>query len=716
MRKLAFFIFLISFIFSCKTKQVSLDLGETDTYLNVDEEMLDLNSEAWPPADSLISWIGSSSFCYHDLPSNHKWENLGPFTSVNSRMQNQGRIQSITVHPKNKSNIIIGSVNGGVWKTMDGGLNWHNTTDDEGFSLIGVHDIVRHPNDPDILYAVTAVALGIWNKPSRNYGIGLIFSTDGGESWKISGLKKNFGGWQSHLNALVIDPRSTMDSTIIYAAGPRGVYVYRGSHIPSGEWEEIAKDLKYYSLKSHHGAANYHDIEITKRGIVYFANMFGVFEYDGKGEPKRLDHLPVPDAHYLGEKHSECAHDKPETAFYDIAINKLDEITIVANHSYYRKMGNICKMKSKPYYITQSFDLGKTWSPLVASRTSGYKIPNIAVSPYNSKILYTEGSNRMMYKSINGGITFRRMKQIRNHVDVRDLEMYSGKYGDTLGVFDELYVATDGGISVTKEDEQWHDITGQGICNTNFFGLDVFEEDTSYIVLGAQDGNQNFYSKGQWFTTQPGGDNGDCSIDPKDKLNVLQSANGSVYTTKFSGTRVRARSRHRAIKGYQLFPIVRNPSNSNQIFIGGNSISYSADNGIHWEVILKDRLPHPKKMVTSIAISKADSNTVYYTIDGYFYDKKYPANDKRNIGGIYKLTRENNDWSIIDISNNLKSKCKDDICGLPHILYSVAVSPTDKNHLIAGYNGFSRKRKIFESLDGGRIMDKHYKLFTQCTH
>jgi len=42
---------------------------------------------------------------------------------------NGGAVSAILPHPTNSSVIWIGSVNGGVWKTEDGGINWRPLTD-----------------------------------------------------------------------------------------------------------------------------------------------------------------------------------------------------------------------------------------------------------------------------------------------------------------------------------------------------------------------------------------------------------------------------------------------------------------------------------------------------------------------------------------------------------------------------------------------------------
>jgi len=101
-----------------------------------------------------------------DVDEAIEWRNLGPFNSDNTTgqsnncdgqllTQNQGRLDAISVHPDDPNRILVGGANGGIWRTEDGGGNWRNVTVEEGFTIVGMRDIIRHPVDPNIVYAAT---------------------------------------------------------------------------------------------------------------------------------------------------------------------------------------------------------------------------------------------------------------------------------------------------------------------------------------------------------------------------------------------------------------------------------------------------------------------------------------------------------------------------------------------------------------------------------
>ena len=92
-----------------------------------------------------------------------------------------GRINTIGFMPGNPNSFFIGSANGGLWKTMDGGQTWSSNTD--LLPAIGIADIAIDPNDTNIMYIATGDGYGyeaggpFWG---GTYTSGIMKSTDGG--------------------------------------------------------------------------------------------------------------------------------------------------------------------------------------------------------------------------------------------------------------------------------------------------------------------------------------------------------------------------------------------------------------------------------------------------------------------------------------------------------------------------------------------------------
>lgn len=77
----------------------------------------------------------------------------------------------------------VGAASGGIWKTVDGGLNWKPIFDDKPVHAIGALAIA--PSDHEVIYAGTGES---FIRSNISLGNGVWKSTDGGASWMHMGL------------------------------------------------------------------------------------------------------------------------------------------------------------------------------------------------------------------------------------------------------------------------------------------------------------------------------------------------------------------------------------------------------------------------------------------------------------------------------------------------------------------------------------------------
>src|SRR3989338_9601471 len=72
-----------------------------------------------------------------------QWRSVGPSRG--------GRVLAVAGDPNDRMTFYQGGAGGGVWKTEDGGINWHNVTD--GFVNTGsVGAIAVAASDPRVVY------------------------------------------------------------------------------------------------------------------------------------------------------------------------------------------------------------------------------------------------------------------------------------------------------------------------------------------------------------------------------------------------------------------------------------------------------------------------------------------------------------------------------------------------------------------------------------
>jgi photosystem II stability/assembly factor-like uncharacterized protein len=105
-----------------------------------------------------------------------EWRNIGPY--------NGGRGTSVVGHPTDPHVFYFGHSSGGLWKTEDTGTYW--TPVGEGqFRYASVGAIALYEKNPDIMY----VGLGEPQlRQSVSWGDGMYKTVDGGETWEHIGL------------------------------------------------------------------------------------------------------------------------------------------------------------------------------------------------------------------------------------------------------------------------------------------------------------------------------------------------------------------------------------------------------------------------------------------------------------------------------------------------------------------------------------------------
>lgn len=124
-----------------------------------------------------------------------------------------GRIRAISIHPANANDILVGSVSGGIWRTLDGGGSWFPIND--FMANLAVTTIARNPANPNILYAGTGEGFG---NGDAIQGSGIFRSDDGGASWNQLAFTNN--PTFNFVNRIAISP----NGATILAATRQGVF------------------------------------------------------------------------------------------------------------------------------------------------------------------------------------------------------------------------------------------------------------------------------------------------------------------------------------------------------------------------------------------------------------------------------------------------------------------------------------------------------------
>jgi len=107
-----------------------------------------------------------------------------------------GRVADVVGVESNPDIFYVGAANGGIWKSVNGGLTWDPIFDDQKVASIGALAVFQA--NPDIVWAGT----GEGNpRNSVSVGWGIYRSLDGGRTWKHLGLEKT-----EHIHRIVLHP------------------------------------------------------------------------------------------------------------------------------------------------------------------------------------------------------------------------------------------------------------------------------------------------------------------------------------------------------------------------------------------------------------------------------------------------------------------------------------------------------------------------------
>jgi photosystem II stability/assembly factor-like uncharacterized protein len=187
-----------------------LRAGQLSCAISVSGALLDENWLARPvhapPLETVRAAVDPS------LYSGLRWRLLGPFRG--------GRVDAVSGVPGRTNEFYFGSVNGGVWKSIDGGRVWLPIFDSQPVASIGALAVA--PSAPNTIYVGSGEST---LRDSVGYGNGVYKSTDAGKTWTHIGLADT-----QHIGKIAVDPRNPNVVFVaaighLYAANPeRGVF------------------------------------------------------------------------------------------------------------------------------------------------------------------------------------------------------------------------------------------------------------------------------------------------------------------------------------------------------------------------------------------------------------------------------------------------------------------------------------------------------------
>lgn len=560
------------------------------------------------------------------------WSSMGltDFRNRSSNSANLGRINVVAVDPNNSNTYYVGAPAGGLWKSVDGGNSWTPLTDE--LPQIGVSAIAIDPTNSNIIYIGTGD-----DDANDTNSIGVLKSTDGGQTWNNTGLSFN-SNQGAKIGEIYID--RTNGNNSIFVGSSEGFY--RSTNGGSSFSRTLNADINDMKLKPGNANIIY---AVTDSRFYKSTNNGQSFSQVSSGLPSSSNRLVL-----------------------DVTPADPNLVYVLSAGAGYAFQGLYKSTNSG-----SSFTRTANNADIFGSSQAWYDLA-IGVSDTNPNEIYVGVLD--VYKSSNGGDSFTKINrwfqrtQSYTHADIHFLRFFDGALfcGSDGGVFR----STNGGSSFTD--------LSVGLDISQFYKVSVSPQNSMRVAGGTQDnGSFGLTSNGQW-SNYGGGDGMDAAIDPTNQdhyygfmqfgQNLWVSYDAGVSQAKrVSGpvqgnwiTPLDFNSQGELYAGYdalyrldgnsftkvsssfsrKLDEIEIDPNNSNNIYVSAQNVLYKSTNkGVSFSQVQSF-----SSRITSVEINNNNGNIVYVATAG-------------SSGKIYRST--NGASSFTDITGNLPSIAKLDI-------------------------------------------------------
>ncbi len=549
---------------------------------------------------------------------NSSWKWLGPAPIPNGQTTNRldpvsGRVTAIAIHPTNPQIAYVGTAQGGVYRTRDGGSSWTQLFDSAATLAIG--SLTLAPSDPTTLFIGTGEADSTVIGSDNYYGAGLYVITNADTSAVLSGPfgSDTFAG--NSISRIVV---SAADANTILAS------VSQGSAGIGGQLR------KFIATRGIYRCTNALSSSPAFTPVTVLTSAFpGDTVFDMAADPTDLNNLvcAIPQGIYRSSNalsatptFTQMFAGAPPFSLVRFALNKTGAtLTLLAGTS--ESQGGFTDNKGNP--ITKqgtlrraTFD-GTNWSawsaPIVAA--NGFADPQafydigIAIDPTNSNKIYIGGTS-----STYGGpsVSFSYSTDAGGSFINSETGLHSDVHAIAVAPSNPsvIYFGSDGGIwKSTDAGANWTSLNNGTFSATQFESIAIHPTDRNFLLGGTQDNGTEYLDPNGAWSQAALGDGGYCLIDQ----NATDTTNVTEYHTYYNqrNTRIGFDRRDTTI-GTWVFHGYRQDVNGNQI------VANPPNNGIGGSDNVLFYAP--------MALGPGNPNTVYFGTDRLYRSSDKGAN------------------------------------------------------------------------------------------
>jgi len=569
------------------------------------------------------------------------WTQIGPAPIPNGQTNppvnpTSGRTVAIAVHPTNPDIVYVGAAQGGVYRSLDGGLNWTPIFDNAMSQAIG--SLALAPSNPEILYVGTGEPNG---SQDSFFGVGLYRIDNASTTADLTGpidppVTTGIPGTTAFTGRAI-------SQVLVHPTDPATIFVSTYTGSSSNPGQVMGFDIPplailglYRSTNATTATPTFTKLTVTTSGSVPPDNTGNARIRDivfDPGDPNVLVawvYGPASAGNAGIYRTTDALAANP--TFTQVLVSLPPDNTpgeLTAN-----RVGGITRMWAatgeSSGRVRRSTDGGATWSAFLTGGTNFcspqcfYDIA-VAAHPTVADTLHLGGSPILVHaRSTDGGNTFQQFAQ-GLHVDTHAIE-YAPSNPNIV------YFGSDGGIwRSTDEGVTWTARNNDDYHATQFQSIAIHPTDPQFLLGGTQDNGTLFLQPNVAWTTTEGGDGGYALIDQNaaDVINVTQ-----YHTFNASTASMGFRRRFSAVPPVGnwgstlgcgsgtvpngmvcpsesiLFypPMALGPGNPNTVYFGADQVWRSTNNGTSMTSVSQVLSPGVTGAVATIGISPQDDN------------------------------------------------------------------------------------------------------------
>ena len=536
------------------------------------------------------------------LKSNNQgktWEHVG--------LSDSHHVSRIVINSENPEEVVVGVIGHlytpnkerGVFKTIDGGKTWKKTLFINNDT--GIIDVVAAPENPNVLYAASwERERKAWNFDGDGNNSAIYKSTDGGDTWgnisSNNGFRNGAGVGRIGL--------SIYDENTVYA-------------LHDSQFRRASEEKKKQGSSA-----------LTKE---YFKKM-SKDEFLKLTDKKLNNYLK---ANRFQEKYSAVSVKKMVRSG---AVKPIDLAKYVENAN---TLLFDTPVEGAEVFVTTNG--GKNWNKTHKNHIDGlyssygYYFGEIRVDPQDKNAIYVLGVP--ILKSKDGGKTFTSIGKENVHSDHQALWVNPKRKG-------HLVEGNDGGLNISYDDgEHWVKLNSPSVGQ--FYAI-YADNQTPYNVYGGLQDNgvwtasHNAKMNNRWhqtgknpYTSIMGGDGMQVQVDDRNPSIVYTGSQFGNYfrLNRDKGERTYIQPKHTLGEAPYRFnwqtPIHLSRHNQDILYLGGNKLHRSLNQGDTWETISDDLTTGGKKgnvaygTLTTISESPFQFGLLYVgSDDGYVHLSK----------------------------------------------------------------------------------------------